>query len=104
MPTSKPSTSRSASGRANPILAAGSRSGEHRQRPLLLALLLFFEVGGQRGRLLVEPLDLLEEGLDHLVFPDVADGHAPLEDDPLARAGGDSQVGLLGLAEAVDQA
>src|SRR5690606_41594449 len=42
--------------------------------------------------------------LDSLRLLDVADGDASLEDDPLAAAGGDADIRLLGLAEAVDQA
>ena len=84
-----------------PRSTRGKWSIQDRQRRLLLFLLL---VRLQRRRVLVEPLDLFEQGLDHLGFLDVPDRHAPLEDDPLAAAGGDAEVGLLGLAEAVDQA
>src|SRR5207302_4927237 len=46
----------------------------------------------------------LDQGVDHLVFEDVADDLAALEDDALALARGDAQVGLARLAGAVDHA
>jgi len=58
----------------------------------LLLLLFLLHERRQGFRLLVEPRDFLEQGLDHLVFLDVADRHPALEDDALARAGDDARA------------
>src|SRR5262249_20933334 len=85
-------------GRAGP-----GRSAAYDRQPdaLVLDRLLRFEPAP--GGLLGLPfVDLLDEGIDHLVLQDVADHLATLEDHPLALAGGDPQVGLARLPGAVD--
>src|SRR5262249_25382251 len=56
------------------------------------------------GLLLLPEVDLFEQGVHHLALGDLADDLAPFEDDALAVAGGDAEVGLAGLAGAVDHA
>src|SRR6185437_2974811 len=57
------------------------------------------------GRFFLFPLvDLFEQGIDHLAFENVADDLTALEDDTLAFAGGDAQVGLACLARSIDHA
>src|SRR5438874_809536 len=54
---------------------------------------------GAALRLLGLPfVDLFHERVHHLALQDMADDFAALEDDALALAGGDPQVGLAGLA------
>ncbi len=67
-------------------------------------MLFLLDVGIERRGFFFEAFDFFEQGLHHLGFLDVANGHAAFEDDSLAGAGRDAQVGFLGFAEAVDQA
>src|SRR5947209_8480678 len=56
------------------------------------------------GLLALPLVDLFHQCVDHLVLQDVADDLAALEDDALALAGGDAEVGLACLAWPVDDA
>ena len=67
-----------------------AHSVQNWQGELLLLLLLFLNVRVERLCVFVKAFDFLKQGLDHVDFLDMADRHAPLEDDPLAGTGGDA--------------